>query len=282
MRLQLKIKRLLVALLALAMLLPAVASAGELLRVHQLQLGCADGFLLQTDGKIVLIDGGRDTGHAPEVVLDYLTAMGVEKIDVHILSHYHMDHAGNVREISERFGHADTIVYGPSETLPEEFGALPHGVYRQMQMGDSFPLGKTQFLCTGPAKLKKNGYDNLDSLNVLVTHGRRRMLFTGDFLPGESIPAFREELRKVDVLKFPHHGMKSLCVHDWVLKHVNAQIILIPGPMRYHVGNKTFELNQHPDIYTNGDAHLVLLTDGERIEVHKNVPLEDALELTMQ
>lgn len=271
------IKRLWAALLCIMMLLPGVSSAGELLRVHQMQLGCADGFLFQAGGKIVLIDGGRDTGHAPEVVLDYLTSLGVEKIDVHILSHYHMDHAGNVREISERFGHEGTIVYGPSESLPEEFGSLPHGTYRPMVMGDSFTLGETQFLCTGPAKLKKNGYDNLDSLNVLVTHGDRRMLFTGDFLPGESIPAFREELRNVDLLKFPHHGMKSLCVHDWVLKHVNAQIILIPGPMRFHVGNKTFELNQHPDIYTNGDAHLVVLTDGQRMEVRKNVPLTDAL-----
>ena len=271
------IKRLWAALLCIMMLLPGVSSAGELLRVHQMQLGCADGFLFQAGGKIVLIDGGRDTGHAPEVVLDYLTSLGVEKIDVHILSHYHMDHAGNVWEISERSGHEDTIVYGPSESLPEEFGALPHGTYRPMVMGDSFTLGETQFLCTGPAKLKKNGYDNLDSLNVLVTHGDRRMLFTGDFLPGESIPAFREELRNVDLLKFPHHGMKSLCVHDWVLKHVNAQIILIPGPMRFHVGNKTFELNQHPDIYTNGDAHLVVLTDGQRMEVRKNVPLTDAL-----
>lgn len=270
-------KRLWAALLCIMMLLPGASSAGELLRVHQMQLGCADGFLFQTDGKIVLIDGGRDTGHAPEVVLDYLTSLGVEKIDVHILSHYHMDHAGNVREISERFGHEDTIVYGPSESLPEEFGVLPHGTYRPMVMGDSFTIGETQFLCTGPAKLKKNGYDNLDSLNVLVTHGDRRMLFTGDFLPGESIPAFREELRNVDLLKFPHHGMKSLCVHDWVLKHVNAQIILIPGPMRFHVGNKTFELNQNPDIYTNGDAHLVVLTDGQRMEVRKNVPLTDAL-----
>lgn len=271
------IKRLWAALLCIMMLLPGVSSAGELLRVHQMQLGCVDGFLFQAGGKIVLIDGGRDTGHAPEVVLDYLTSLGVEKIDVHILSHYHMDHAGNVREISERFGHEGTIVYGPSESLPEEFGSLPHGTYRPMVMGDSFTLGETQFLCTGPAKLKKNGYDNLDSLNVLVTHGDRRMLFTGDFLPGESIPAFREELRNVDLLKFPHHGMKSLCVHDWVLKHVNAQIILIPGPMRFHVGNKTFELNQHPDIYTNGDAHLVVLTDGQRMEVRKNVPLTDAL-----
>ena len=272
-------KRLL--LLALTILLPLVAMAEETVQVHQMMLGCADGYVVRAGGSTILIDAGRDTGDVPARVLDYLHLMGVEKVDVHIVTHYHTDHAGNLQEINAAFGHEGTVIYGPTETLPEEFAAITHGTYRPMVMGDSFSAGGAEFLCVGPVKLKKQGYDNTDSLNVLMTVGSRRMLFTGDYMPAEIIKTYREELRNVDVLKFPHHGMKPLCMPDWAIKHVNATHILIPGAVRMHVNNKTFDLNQNPKIYANGDGHVVVLTDGEQLEVRTQVPPEEALGLTI-
>lgn len=269
-------KRLLLA--ALMLLLPMVALAGETVQVHQMMLGCADGYLIRTgEGANILIDAGRDTGDGSERVIGYLRTMGVERVDVHIVTHYHMDHAGNLREINAAFGSADTVICGPTETLPDEYAAITHGTYRPMVMGDRLNIGGVELLCVGPAKLKKQGWDNVDSLNVLLTVGERRMLFTGDYMPAESIKTYREELRNVDVLKFPHHGMRPLCMPDWAIKHVNAEYILIPGAVRMHVNNKTFDLHQHPKIYANGDGHVVILTDGDHLEIRTKVPLEEAL-----
>lgn len=272
-------KRLWCLLLLCALLIPSAGAEG-VLQVHQMMLGCADGYLIRTPGGVnVLIDGGRDTGDEPERVLDYLRALGVERIDVHILSHYHMDHAGNVREINAAFGTPESVVYGPSETLPEEYSPLTTGAYRRMQMGDRLQIDGVELLCVGPETMKKQGWDNVDSLNVLLTVGERRMLFTGDYMPAEVIKIYREELRNVDVLKFPHHGMRPLCMPDWAISHVNAKFILIPGAVRMHVNNKTFDLHQHPKIYANGDGHVVVLTDGDRLEVRTQVPHAEALAL---
>lgn len=275
-----KITRWRLLLLLLAMMLPAAACAAEL-QVHQMTLGVADGYLLCTENTTILIDAGRDTGHTADMALDYLREMGVEAIDVHILTHYHADHAGNVQEISAAFYTPETVVYGPSDAFPEAYAPLPQGHYQPMKMGDRLVIDDVEFLCTAPIWLKKNGWDNVDSLNILVTCGQRRFLFTGDYMPGESIKHFREELRNVDVLKFPHHGMRPLCMPDWAIKHVRAKVILIPGLTRMHVSIKVGDMDMNPKILAMNNEHVVILTDGDKLEVRTEVPRKDALGQTL-
>ncbi|MEE0852088.1 MAG: MBL fold metallo-hydrolase [Christensenellales bacterium] len=106
-------KQLLAALLLLTLLLP-FASAEEkteaeqtlpMLELHQVNLGCADGYLIRFGNTTVLIDGGEAWPNKPERLFpQYLEAVGVTHVDVYIVTHWHLDHCMNVNYILERWG----------------------------------------------------------------------------------------------------------------------------------------------------------------------------------
>lgn len=106
-------KQLLAALLLLTLLLP-FASAEEkteaeqtlpMLELHQVNLGCADGYLIRFGNTTVLIDGGETWPNKPERLFpQYLEAVGVTHVDVYIVTHWHLDHCMNVNHILERWG----------------------------------------------------------------------------------------------------------------------------------------------------------------------------------
>ena len=113
-------KQLLAALLLLTLLLP-FASAEEkteaeqtlpMLELHQVTLGCADGYLIRFGNTTVLIDGGEAWPNKPERLFpQYLEAVGVTHVDVYIVTHWHLDHCMNVNHILERWGGVDRPWY---------------------------------------------------------------------------------------------------------------------------------------------------------------------------
>lgn len=108
-------KQLLVALLLLTLLLPFAAEekteaeqALPMLELHQVNLGCADGYLIRFGNTTVLIDGGEAWPNKPERLLpQYLEAVGVTHVDAYIVTHWHLDHCMNVNYILERWGGVD-------------------------------------------------------------------------------------------------------------------------------------------------------------------------------
>lgn len=106
-------KQLLAALLLLTLLLPFVAAEEKteaeqtlpMLELHQVNLGCADGYLIRFGNTTVLIDGGEAWPNKPERLFpQYLEAVGVTHVDVYIVTHWHLDHCMNVNYILERWG----------------------------------------------------------------------------------------------------------------------------------------------------------------------------------
>lgn len=103
-------KKLLAILLMLTMLIPFASAAAEeetrpTLELHQVKLGCADGYLIRVGDTTVLIDGGEAWPNKPERLFpQYLEAAGVTHIDAYIVTHWHLDHCMNVNYILERWG----------------------------------------------------------------------------------------------------------------------------------------------------------------------------------
>lgn len=105
-------KQLLAALLLLTLLLPFAAAekteaeqALPMLELHQVNLGCADGYLIRFGNTTVLIDGGEAWPNKPERLFpQYLEAVGVTHVDAYIVTHWHLDHCMNVNHILERWG----------------------------------------------------------------------------------------------------------------------------------------------------------------------------------
>ena len=101
----------------------AFQGAGENeLAVHFIDVGQGDSILIELpDGKKMVIDGG-DRSYEDEVQ-DYITAMGITKIDYLIATHYDSDHIGGLDGV---FGYTEVdVAYLPA--IAE--GKIDTGVY---------------------------------------------------------------------------------------------------------------------------------------------------------
>ena len=197
-------KKLLSLLFVLMMMLPAAVAEEEkapLLEVHQMVLGYADGYFIRVGDIEIMIDGGKPVPFANnDDVLNNLTALGATELDMYIITHWHLDHCENVNVVLEEFGTPETVVYSPSEKVPEKLNdgkhlerflyvaPLVNGVYRQMKQGDVIEIGPLTIYCVGPANGGRYGRANADSLNFVLQYGTRRMLFTGDYAASGNMP----------------------------------------------------------------------------------------------
>ncbi len=75
---------------------------GEL-RMHFLDVGQGDATLIELpDGKIALLDGGRDDGASKKSILRYLNALEIDVVDYLIVSHTDSDHCGSLKTVVEQ------------------------------------------------------------------------------------------------------------------------------------------------------------------------------------
>ncbi|MBQ8556898.1 MAG: MBL fold metallo-hydrolase [Clostridia bacterium] len=275
-----KLLCLLLCLMALSM--PALAEdASPVMQVHQMMIGCADGYLIRCGDVNIMIDGGNANPNKPtDEVLEYLHASGIDTLDVYIVTHWHLDHCMNLNKVLAEFGDADTVVYSPSPALHEDYNPLAHGTYQQMKMGDVLEIGGMTFTCIGPEKLTQNGRGNPDSLNFVLQYGQRKILFTGDFAHSKMINSTYKELCSgVDVLKFPHHAIQPYEIGKQAIRTVRPQWVIVPGVAGKHTLWDFFDDNgvkfPKENVLTNADGHVVILTDGgEYFEIRTQVALD--------
>lgn len=247
----------------------AQAEEREILRVHQINAGCADAYLIMCGDTSLMIDCGTDQEHTRLAMLDYLRQAGFGTLDACIITHYHFDHVGNVNTVLAEFGDENTVVYGPTQTMAAEYLPLAAGSYCQMLNNDEITLGNICIKCVGPCDLRGHGRVNKDSLNLVLTYGRRSFFFTADYVRAREVVAeHRDVIADVDVLKFAHHGIKPYCIDPWVVEIVNPEVVMVPGVYGWNVekllGERGMEGVQVVDI-TMG--HIVVQTDGESLEV---------------
>ncbi len=274
-------KKLMMILLALLLAVPVLTETTEpalLMEIHQIDMGFADGYFIRLGDVELLIDGGEAVPENPEGrVMRYLENVGCTGLDAYIVTHWHLDHCYNVNNVLAQFGTADTVVYGPSKAVHADYDPLANGVYAQMVPGDVIEFGGMTLHCVGPQSLENNGVRNQDSLNFVIQYGERRVLFTGDFAASGNInKEFKDICANVDILKFPHHGMKPFEIGKFAIRTTSPEYVIVPG-----VANK-YEIWNHFDnngakfpkgnVYTVADSPFVILMDGaELLEIRTKI-----------
>lgn len=211
----------------------------ELLRLHQINIGCADAYLLTIGETVILVDCGTDStvpisqGIRNAPLFDYLAAVGIDHVDYHFVTHWHNDHDYNVNSLGRLYGTDDTIVYGNSARLYKELDPLVKGTYKQLIDGDRLTVGPLEILCVGPEWFDRlPGDRNKDSLNFIVTYRNVRIMFTGDFIQDSLRKRWPDEIKNIDVFSFPHHGIRLHEQSAKVYKIIDPRLILIPGNER--------------------------------------------------
>lgn len=172
-----------------------------LLKIHILNVGQGDSTFIETPNKqSILIDTGPELNNyvsTRDKVIPYLRRLGYNKIDILIITHPHLDHAGGLNYLIENFKVKKIILYEKPDTLKSSC--------TYVSKGDYINIDDVKLNILAPKGEKERVSDeNETCLIIELKYKDFSMLFTGDasssdldFISGN-----------YDILKVPHHGSK--------------------------------------------------------------------------
>jgi competence protein ComEC len=263
---------LLIAAAAVALWLPP-----EGMRVRALDVGQGDAFLLEFDGRTVLIDGGPD----PTRLLAELGATlppWRRRIDVVALTHAHADHAAGLIGVLERYEvglaiEPAALNPGAVATAWRDRIARAHVPRRAVGAGTRLRIGDATIAILAP-----DGDPRVDvpSLVLRVERGSFSMLFMGDATEqAQADLLLSPSSLAARVYVPPHHGAASAYAARLVdAVRPSAVVISVGAQNRY--GHPTPEtlaaLGRVPTYRTDRDGTVELNQGGSHlvIRTHAN------------
>lgn len=202
-------------------------------KVHYIDVGQGDCELVECDGKYMLIDAGEN-GHEDDVI-NYLTKLGVEKLDYVVASHQHSDHIGGLAEVLAEFS-ADNIIMPRLTKAQTPTNSTYKAFLKAVQasgakvieakVGAQYNLGTSSFEILGPVTNDAEDINNMTAV-MRLDYGENSFLFTGDAETEEELEILDNgAYLDCDVLKVGHHG-SSTSSHKKFLAAVTPEICVI-------------------------------------------------------
>ena len=194
--------------------------------IHFIDVGQGDAELIVSGDSAVLIDGGKKS--ASDTVVNYLSRLGIARLDAVIATHPHEDHIGGLVAVLENF--PVDAVYMPDQAMTtkifEDFldaidaqGLIPVCP----EIGDIIPLGDSggyfTVLAPGPDSRERYSDDpNTWSIVVRLDAGGCSALFTGDTTSAVEADMLSSNpiMLDCDVLKVTHHGSRTGSDNDFL------------------------------------------------------------------
>lgn len=211
---------------------------GELI-LTMIDVGQADSFLLEQDGKRALVDCG--TRYTGKDVVEYLNENGITYIDYVFGTHPHDDHMGGMYDVITSVDVGKVIIpeveAGTSTAnwyikLMAELGTGNYEV-EYPEVGDIYYLGDATITVIGQLS-DAGGNTNNYSTVMKVSFGDMDVVLTGDAeTEVEEVILQSGQDISAEILKVGHHGSDTSTSDDF-LDAVNPQYALISSK----VGNK--------------------------------------------
>ncbi len=205
---------------ALAGLLPLVAVADSLpqaggLRVTALDVGQGMAVLVETSGRRLLYDAGPlfggDSEAGARVILPWLRARGIDRLDAIVVSHLDSDHSGGLPSLLRNL-HVDWL----AGSLPAGHPARESGrPFHDCRRGDAWRWGDVAFEFLHPAPVPARGAKsptNASSCVLRVAAPSARVLLTGDIEAAqerEMVAAYGADGLRAELMLAPHHGSRT-------------------------------------------------------------------------
>lgn len=261
------------------------------LEVHFINVGREDAILIRSNEKTILIDGGRYSKKS--IVTPYLQELGIKHIDVMIGSHLHFNHIQAQADILANFT-VDKIYYPQDlntclgvycEERDQEYILSAIKKYNKsisiMKIRDNINIGDMNIYSIGPLKiqtLSTNKYcQNYNSLNFILTYGKNKFLFTGDYMQSSNIlNNFSKELLDIDVLKYPHHGNAS--IDKTLIDYMSPKYVVVTSASDELAkrSEKSYLQSKGANIYYSySSKNILIISDGNSLQVKTNVNPSD-------
>lgn len=264
-------------------------SAGDEVRITFLDVGQGDSIVVEiSDQKVYLIDAGGTLGLpvreswrekrdpyevGKDVLLPFLRARGIEKIDRVVMTHGDMDHIGGMAAIVPRFSIGSVLVNG---ITPE---GKQREILHQLQR-EGVPIltgspGQTwsdlpgvEWTWLWPGQTSEASGNDASVVLRLTAYGKS-VLFTGDIEHEGERAVVQLGMSEVDVLKVAHHGSSSSSTEE-LLASLGPKAVVISVGANNRYGHPSREVLQRfkkmgSQVFRtdmNGAVTLILTPDG--------------------
>lgn len=256
------------------------------LQIHIIDVGQAESILIVQDGFTMLVDSGDNfTG---DDVVRYIKNLGIDKIDIFLITHFHRDHAGGAHKIISSLDVKKIVCHKFSDlsTMQERFWYIDMSISRSIRetfgsmsifMESACENNKLKNFDVGDAKVYTLSQNN-DAVNVnnksivfKLVYGDFSMLFMADAESEVEKELLEEDADlSADVLKIGHHGSKTSTTDEF-LDMVNPKYAVVSCGNGndynhpYGAVTKRFEDKNIPLYRTDelGDIVITVKDDGE-------------------
>ena len=280
-------------------------------KIHFLNTGHSDCIILESYGKIAMIDSAEDTDFPKDK--PHLNLKGYEDIVVKYLLDNFSDENGNVNiEFvlgthchSDHIGGFDTVINHPNIFVKTAY-LKPYNeqnicrfervrwdnteVYNQMldaikknnvELVEEFDEIKTvlgdfniEFFNGKNRERKIKFGENVNSVGTLVTIGKSRAFLAGDinYKAGDE-KRIADKIGNVDLLKVGHHGYLQSTSFYWV-KKLMPKIAIFCNEMKGVYPDVKYKLKNisHSKLYATMNSNgIIACFDGENIVVKENI-----------
>ena len=238
--------------------------AGALV-VSFIDVGQGDAVLVQAGGNSYLVDAGKPQ-EGPNVV-DFLKGRGVESLDGIVVSNPDADHIGGFLDVLDAF-EVSTVYLSGDPKGTATYNSFLRGVrdegseVREVRSGGQEDWGGARMDVISPPPGDLFSETNDNSLGILLTFGRARVLLAGDAeSKGEEYMSTGPYTGPLTVLKVTHHGSNTSST-PLFLNRFKPKIAVIqvgednsyghPTPQTLRrlqtVGAKVFRNDEHGDV----------------------------------
>lgn len=215
--------------LAAALVLNHAAYWAGSLTMTVLDVGQGQCVVLRYGDRVAVVDCGSTGEDAGHLAADYLSTMGIERVDLLVLTHCHNDHANGVATLLDRLEVSNVavpqVIEAPELQTTLLAAAEERGIPTLMVWDDvALEFGDAVLTLYGPLG---SGDTNEEGLSLLCETGDFSALITGDMdqvVEGRLVKY--GNLPDIDVLLVGHHGSRY-AASDLLLETVTPETAVI-------------------------------------------------------
>jgi competence protein ComEC len=217
----------------------------DMLRVHALDVGQGMAILVETRDFRMLYDTGpfwsTESNAGQRILAPWLRARGVRRIDLMVISHPDLDHAGGAADILRGFEVGMVLRSIP----PGHPFRVDHPDQRDCRRGERWRRGSAEFQVFHPGEeLPPGGArspTNARSCVLRVSTPSGRVLLTGDLEARQELDMIQRVGAKAiaaDILVVPHHGSNTSSTAA-LIDAVSPRWALVQSGYRNRFGHPT-------------------------------------------